>query len=162
MSRACFPAGLTTLLLLVLAAPLGLPGQPQLQTACVLASVYFWSLFRPAAMPAPMVFLLGLLSDLLGQAPPGIAVLTLLIVQGLALRWRRELARQGFVLVWMAFLAVAAGAALLEWGLTSVLSWRLFPIGPAIFEFLLAGGLYPGFATLLTRAHRSVAAPEQA
>ena len=38
-------------------------------------------------------------------------VLVLLVVHGFALRWRRVLVRQGFLLVWLVFLAVAAGAA---------------------------------------------------
>ena len=37
-----------------------------------LACVYFWSLFRPAAMPPPVVFLIGVLLDLLGYLPLGV------------------------------------------------------------------------------------------
>ena len=47
------------------------------------------------------------------------------------MRWRRVLARQGFVLVWLAFVGVAAGAAALQWALTSVLTFRLLPPAPA-------------------------------
>ena len=161
-SRAAFPASCTVLLLLLLAAPLRLPGQAQLQPAAALACVFFWSLFRPASMPPPVVFLLGLLSDLLGLEPPGINVLTLLITHGLAVRWRRVLAAQGFLLVWLAFVAVAAGAAALEWALTSLLTFRLLPGSPGMFQFLLTAGLYPALATLFTRAHRSLANPDEA
>ncbi len=161
-SRAAFPAAFTALLLLLLAAPLRLPGQAQLQPAAALACVFFWSLFRPASMPPPAVFALGLLSDLLGLEPPGINVLTLLITYGLAVRWRRVLAQQGFLLVWLAFVAVAAGAAALEWLLTSLLTFRLLPGGAALFQFALTAGLYPVMATLFTRAHRGLANPEQA
>ena len=46
-------------------------------------------------MPPPVVFVLGLLLDLLGYLPLGVGVLMLLVVHGLALRWRRFLVRAG-------------------------------------------------------------------
>ena len=161
-SRQAFPASCTALLLLGLAAPLGLPGQAQLQAAAGLACVFFWSVFRPDSMPPPVVFLLGLLADLLGLTPPGSTVLTLLIVHGIAVRARRVLAAQGFLLVWLAFVAVAAGAAALGWLLGSLLGLRLLPPAPALFQFGVTAGLYPALAALFIRAHRGLAAPERA
>ena len=161
-SRQSFPAACTALLLLVLAAPLGLPGQAQLQPAAALACVFFWSLFRPGSMPPPVVFVLGLLADLLGLAPLGISVLTLLAAHGLALRWRPGLVGQGFLVVWLAFVAVAAGAAALAWALNSLLTLRVLPGSAALFQFGLSAGLYPLLAVLFTHAHRGLANPDQA
>jgi rod shape-determining protein MreD len=161
-SRYAFPAVLTLLVLLLLSTPLGLPGQAQMQPAWALASVFFWSLFRPASLPAGAVFALGLLLDLLAQGPVGVEVLVLLLVHGTALRARRGLTRQGFAVVWMAFIGFAAGAACLEWLLVSLLTWRSLPAAPGLFEFGIAAGIYPLLAVLFTKAHRSVAAPENA
>ena len=161
-SRQAFPAACTALLLLLLAAPLGVPGQAQLLPAAALACVFFWSLFRPGSMPPPVVFALGLFSDLLSLAPPGLSVLILLLTHGLAVRWRRVLTGQGFLLVWLAFVAVAAGAAALGWALTSLLTFRLLPGGAALFQWALTAGLYPALAPLFIRAHRGLATPEQA
>lgn len=161
-ARASFPAASAALLLLLSAAPFGLPAQAQLQPAIALGCVFFWSLFRPASMPPPVVFALGALSDLLGLSPVGVSVLTLLVVHGLALSWRRGLTRQGFLIVWLAFIGIAAGSAATEWVLTSLLTFTLLPIGPALFQATLTAGLYPALATLLTHTHRSLAAPERA
>lgn len=160
-SRAAFPAAITALLLLALAAPLRLPGQAQLQLAAAFGCVFFWSLFRPSSMSPPVVFMLGLLSDLLGLAPPGISVIVLLVVHGIAVRWRL-LAGQGFLLVWLAFVAVAAGGAGLSWALTSLLMFRLLPVSAALFQFAMAAGLYPVLAGLFTSAQRGLADPGQA
>lgn len=160
-SRAAFPAACTALLLMILAAPLHLPGQAQLQSSAALSCIFFWSLFRPASMTPPVVFVLGLLADLLGLHPPGISVLVLLMVHGLAVRWR-VLAGQGFLVVWLAFITVAAGAAALDWALMSLLTLRLLPIQAAVFEFGLTVGFYPVLATLFTAAHRGLADPERA
>ena len=137
-SRKAFPAACTALVLLALAAPLHLPGQAQLQPAAALACVFFWSLFRPASMSPPIVFGLGLLSDLLGLTPPGISVLVLLVVHGLAV------------------------AAALGWALTSALTFHVMPLRAALFEFGLTAGLYPALAYLFTIAHRGLADPERA
>ena len=161
-ARWSFPAATTALMFLLTAAPLGLPAQAEAQGAVALASVFFWSLFRPASMPPPVVFALGVFADLLDYAPPGIGVLTLLLVHGLALRWRRVLVRQGFVLVWLTFAGIGGGAAALQWMLTSLLEFRLLPPAPALFQAALAAGLYPALAVLLTRAHQTLAEPRRA
>lgn len=161
-ARYTFPVTTAALMLLLLSAPLGLPGQPQLQEAVALACVFFWSTFRPDSMPPPATFALGLLTDLLSIAPLGVNVLLLLIAQGVALRARRFLVAQGFLVVWLAFLGVAAGAALLEWALTCVLTFRLLPFTPALLQFGVTAGFYPALALVFIAAHRSLANPEQA
>ncbi len=159
-ARSSFPGAATVLLLLVVAAPLGLPGQAQLLVATSLASVFFWSLFRPSSMAPPQVFAIGLLVDLLGFAPVGVNVLTLLATHGLAMLWRRFLTRQGFFLVWLAFIVITVGAAVLQWLMTCVLTLALLPPWPVLFQAALAAGLYPLLAVLLTRAHQSLGQAE--
>jgi rod shape-determining protein MreD len=161
-ARLAFPVALTGMVLLLLSTPMGVPGQAQMQPAWALASIYFWTLFRPGSMPAPAVFAIGLLLDLLDQGPIGISVLILLLAHAACLSLRRTLVRQGFELVWLMFLAFAFAAAALEWLLVSLLTWRALPPWPALFEFGMAAGAYPILATLLTRAHRGIAAPERA
>ena len=160
-SRAAFPAACTALLLLALAAPFRIPGQAVLQPAVGLACVFFWSLFRPASMSPPVVFALGLLSDLLGLMPLGVSVLVLLVVHGIAVRMR-EIAGQGFLLVWLSFVAVAGLAAGLGWVLNSLLTFRVLPLDAALFQFGLTAGLYPVLASLFTAAHRGLADPSRA
>jgi rod shape-determining protein MreD len=162
VARAVFPIALTIVVLMLLSTPMGLPGQAEMQPAWALASVYFWSLFRPASMPAIAVFGIGVLLDLLAQGPLGVFGLLLLVVHAVALRSRRFLTRQGFALVWLAFVLFAVGASAAEWGLVSLLTWRSLPPWPALFECGMAVGAYPMLAMLLTRAHRTLAAPEQA
>lgn len=162
MARWSFPSAMTIAVVLVTAAPFRLPGQAELQNGAALACVYFWSVYRPLSMPPPAVFLVGLLADLLGFAPPGVGVVSLLVAHGLALRWRRPLTRQGFLVVWLAFAALATALAALQWLLTSLLTLRLVPPGPALFQAMLAAGFYPALAVLLARAHRTIAEPANA
>ncbi len=84
MARHSFPATSTVLLMLLCGLPFGIADQAVLLPSVTLAVVFFWSLFRPASLPPPVVFVLGLLLDLLGYLPLGCGVLTLLLVYGLA------------------------------------------------------------------------------
>jgi rod shape-determining protein MreD len=151
--RAGFPVASTVALLVLAAVPVGLPG---LIAAAALPGVFFWTIFRPASMPPPAVFAVGLLQDLLSFAPLGVGVLTLLLVHGLALRWRMELAKQSFLAVWLVFCVFAAGAAGLAWGLTAVLNWQSPPAMPGLLQLGLATGIYPALAWGMSRIHRAM------
>ncbi len=161
-ARQGFPAACTIVLMLLAETPLGIADQAAFLPAVTFAGVFFWSLFRPAAMPPPVVFLVGLLFDLLGCVPLGVGPLTLLVVHGLTMRWRRGLSARNFLTVWLVFTGFAAGAATLGWVLTALLSFRLLPTGPALFEALLAAALYPALALAFMGAHRAIADPEHA
>jgi len=155
--RAAFPTLVTILLLVLAVVPMGGPG---LLMAMALPSIFFWTIFRPAAMPAPAVFGLGLLHDLLALAPLGVGILVLLVAHGVALRLRDFLVRQSFLVVWMMFCAFAAGSALLSWLLTALLSLQLPPVVPGLHQAAVCAGVYPLLSWLLTRAHRAMQVAE--
>jgi rod shape-determining protein MreD len=161
-ARHAFPSACTIVLMLLAAAPLGIAGQAALLPAVTIASVYFWSLHRPAAMAPPMVFVIGLLFDLAGYLPLGVGALSLLAVHALAVRWRDALLRLSLLLAWLTFAGVAAAATLLGWALAALLSVRLLPFTAALFQAVLAAALYPALAILFTGAHRTIADPERA
>jgi rod shape-determining protein MreD len=160
-ARSGFPIGTTVIGMVLLSARFGIPGQAELLPGFTLAAVFFWTLFRPASVAPPLVFLIGLLADLLGEMPLGSNVLVLLLTQLLVVRTRRYLPLKGFLFVWLVFIAVAAVAALLQWGLACGMEWTLYPPIAAITQFLLAAGLYPLLAMIFSRAHRTIAAPER-
>ena len=161
-ARHSFPAISTVLLMLLTQIPLGVADQSALLPAVTLICIYFWSLFRPASMPPPVIFVIGVLFDLLGYLPLGVGTLSLLAIHGLALRWRRALTRQGFLSVWLAYSGFAIAASALTWVLTISLTFHLLSPAPAIFQAALTTALYPALAILFTRVHRSVADPERA
>jgi rod shape-determining protein MreD len=160
--RYAFP-GTTSLLLMFLSlAPFGLWGQAALLPTVALTCVWFWSLFRPVAMAPPVVFLIGVLLDLLAFLPPGVGALTMLTTHGIALRLRRFVSSQGFAVVWLIFITVACGIAVMNWALVSLLTFSLVAPAPVLFQAGLAAAMYPAVAIPLSLAHRSIADPEQA
>jgi rod shape-determining protein MreD len=160
--RHAFPVTTSVLLMLLSLAHFGLWGQAALLPTVALTCVWFWSLFRPAAMAPPIVFFIGLLLDLLGFLPLGVGEVTMLATHGIAQRLRRFLYRHGFAVVWLIFTTVACGVAVINWALVSLLTFSLEPFGPVLFQAGLAAAMYPAVAIPLTIAHRSIADPDLA
>jgi rod shape-determining protein MreD len=161
-ARSSFPVCVTVLLMLLTQAPLNIPGQSALLPAVAFCCVWFWSVFRPDAMPPLIVFLIGLLLDLLGYLPLGVGVVTLLAVHGVALAIRRSLSRWRFAWTWFVFGGVAAAASTLIWLMVMLLTFRLLSPDPAIFTAVLTVSIYPVLAIPFAGAHRSIANPERA
>jgi rod shape-determining protein MreD len=156
VARASFPACITVLLMLLIETPLGLSGQAVLLPATAVCGVWFWSFAQPDHLPPSVVFLIGLLLDLLGYLPLGVGVLTLLCVLAAASVSRRFLAQRGFLWTWCAFALVASGAALLIWLLVMLLTMHLLSPRPALFQAVLTVAIYPLLAVPLAAARRSI------
>ncbi len=157
-----FPIACLVFGLFLVGIPLGLPGQAELRPVYAMACVYFWSLYRPSSLPAPVVALVGLLMDLLGLSPLGLWAVLLLLLQGVTLAARRRLVPQRFFRTWLVFVLFASGLCGLDWAAQSLLTLALLPVTPLAVEAVLALGLYPAFAALFIRAHRGPAAVELA
>jgi rod shape-determining protein MreD len=161
-SRYAFPAGALVFGLLVIGLPFGLPYQAELRPVYAMACVFFWSLYRPSSLPAPVVALTGLLLDLLGISPFGLWAVLLLLLQFTTLAARRRLVPQSFWMTWLVFAWFAAGFAALAWVAESLLAWFVLPWAPLAVEILFAMAFYPALAAFFIRAHRGPAAVELA
>jgi rod shape-determining protein MreD len=159
-ARWAFPGALLVFGLVVLGMPFGMPGQAELRPVFAMACVYFWSLYRPASLPALLTTAAGLLLDLLGLSPLGLWAALLLLLQWATIALRRRLVPTKFLFTWGVFTAFAALASFLAWAAQSLLYTSLLPLWPTALETLFAAGLYPALAALLIRAHRGPAAVE--
>jgi rod shape-determining protein MreD len=161
-SRYAWPAAFLVFGLLVIGLPLGLPGQAGLRPAYAMACVYFWSLYRPASLPAPIVALTGILLDLLGMSPLGLWAVLLLVLQGATLASRRRLIPLAFSLNWLVFCAFAITASAFAWLAQAALTLTILPAAPLAAQCLAACGFYPALSAIFIRAHRGAAAAELA
>ncbi|GBQ63705.1 rod shape-determining protein MreD [Ameyamaea chiangmaiensis NBRC 103196] len=159
--RRSLPGLFTLVAVIVLSAPLGVPGQAEILFGVTLGSVFFWSVMRPAAMPALAVFAIGLLMDLLGFLPLGLVVLVLLLAHAIAITARFSLSQMNFLALWAIFALIALGGSALEWALISAFSLRLMAPGPALFQAGLAMGLYPLLSVLFVWTNRTIVSPVQ-
>ena len=154
-ARNLLPFLLTLLMVIAGTLPLPIPHFVSLGPGPAIISVYYWGLHRPGLLPAPAVFVLGLLGDLLDFAPLGVGTLVLLLVYAIALSQRRVFVGQPFLIVWWGFMMIAAGAMGVGWVFASLVAGAALDPNPVIFAYLITLALYPAIADLFARAQRA-------
>jgi len=162
LSRLAFPAGMLVFGLFLLGLPFGIPGQAEFRPAYAMACVFFWSLYRPQSMPAPIVAIIGVLLDLLGLTPIGLWAILLLILHGITVASRRRVVPQSFMVNWAVFIGLAAGLSCLGWLAETALTMHILPLRPLAAQIVTALAVYPALAGFFIRAHRGAAAVELA
>ena len=145
------PFALTFVLVVIGAIPFHIPGFAQVAPLLAMIGIYFWTVYRPDLMPSAAVFLIGLLHDFLSGLPVGVSALIFLAVQGAALAQRSFFFGKSFVIVWIGFLFVAAGALVLEWLVLSVILGEVIQARSALYQFGLTVAVFPVLAWLFTR-----------
>lgn len=161
-ARWLVPFALLVFGLFLLGLPFGIPGQAFLRPLYAMGCVYFWSLYRPASLPAPLIALAGILLDLLGLSPLGLWAVLLLLLKAITFALRRYLVPASFIWVWGGFVVLAGVGAIAFWVAACAEHQMLMPGTPILVEVLLAATLYPALSVLLIRMHRGPAAIERA
>jgi rod shape-determining protein MreD len=160
LARRMAPVLMTLCLTIVNVMPSYLPGFARMAPVLPLMAVYHWTVYAPGLMPAHMVFVAGLLFDLLSGAPLGVNALTFLLVYGVVLSQRRFIAGKSFLIVWLGFALVALGAAVVYWALTSVIHVTLLDPGAFAAQYAIMVGLFPLLGWLLLRVQNAFLSAE--
>ncbi len=155
-ARKLTPFLITLVLVVVSLIPLRMPGYSMIAPAFALMAVYYWALHRPELLPAPAVFVIGLLQDVLSSTPLGMNGFTFLAVYGVAVSQRKFFHGKSFLVVWWGFMIVAVGVALLQWVIMSLLLGAVIAIEPVAFEAFLTISLYPLLGWIFVQVHRTL------
>jgi len=136
--------------------PLNLPGFAVVTPAFALMAVFHWTVYRPDLMPLSAVFVTGLLLDLLNGTPyVGLSSLVLLVLRSVVVAQRRFFVNRTFPVVWLGFLAAAAGNFALLWALVSLLHAGPLGLRPFVFQAVLTVACYPVGSYVLAWAQRA-------
>jgi len=148
---------LTTLMCVMASvAPVHMPAFTAATPFFALMAIYYWTLHRPEFLPFAAVFAVGLLLDMLEGAPLGMSPLVLLLAYALVLSQREHLVMRRFSAVWLGFLAVAATATVLQWGVVSLFYGMLLDARAFLFQGVLTVAVYPVVSYLLSRVQRTL------
>ena len=118
-------------------------------------SVYHWSIYRPELLPAPAVFVLGLVLDALTGGPLGLFALILVIVFGIVSMQRRTFLGKTFLVEWFGFLLVVAGASVASWLITCIYYVALVDARPIALQAMLTLAAYPCIVWVFARVART-------
>ncbi len=156
LARRLTPFLITITLVIVAQVPMHLPAAISIAPALALIAVYFWGLHQPDLIPAPVVFLIGLLQDILTGVPFGLNALILLVVYGIVVSQRRFFFGKSFAVLWWGFATLSLVIGALQWIAMSILMGQFLSIGPLLVEYLATAALYPLVAYILVLTHRNI------
>lgn len=160
VARNLTPLLISVCLVVVSVVPLRLPEVSFVMPTLALMSVYYWGLHRADLLPAPAIFVIGVLQDILSGGPIGVNAIIFLAAYGVCASQARFFYGKSFLVVWWGFMVIAGGALIAEWALTCVLAERFVSPRPVYFRYLMTIALYPAVAWLFARMQRTLPAAE--
>jgi rod shape-determining protein MreD len=150
------PIATTVLAALLSIEPLHLDGYAALTPAFTLMATYHWTIYRPDLLPAPLLFLIGTIEDLLSGGLPGVTAVTLLLARTIVLPRRHYFVDRPFPLIWAGFTLLTGGAMLFLWALHSLLDGELLDLRGPVLRAVLTVSIFPIASFLLGRSQRAL------
>lgn len=150
------PIATTTLVMLLSIQPIQVPGYAVVVPFFTLMAAYHWTIYRPALLPPPALFVIGMTQDLLSGGMPGATALVLLLARPCVLTRRRHFVNRPFPFVWIGFTVVIGGATAFLWILHSLLAAQLLDCRGPAFRAALTIAVFPVASFLLGRSQRAV------
>ncbi len=154
-ARNLLPFSVTILAMLVGMVPLPLPGYAMVTVPLMLMCLFYWVIHRPDLLRPLVVFMIGLLQDLIGGTPIGMTSMVLITAYWLLITQRRFFLGRSFVMLWIGFALVATGAAVVQWAVFALMTAKILDAGPVLVQAVLGVALFPLMAWLLQRLHRA-------
>jgi rod shape-determining protein MreD len=150
------PIATTVLAALLSIEPLHLDGYAALTPAFTLMATYHWTIYRPNLLPAPWLFLIGTIQDLLSGGLLGVTAVTLLLARATVVPHRHYLVDRPLPFIWAGFTLLTGGAMLLSWALYSLLAAELLDLRRPVLRAVLTIAVFPIASFLLGRSQRAL------
>lgn len=143
-------------LTLISFVPLGFPHADLLMPNLLLAGAFYWMINRPQLVPNLVLFVLGLLFDLLNGGLLGLMPLTLILAARFVDDQRRIFTGHMFVVSWWGFVILAVGYGAANWAIVSMLTRGTVDPTTTAVQTLMTVAAYPLVALGLGRFQRRV------
>lgn len=150
------PIATTVLAALLSIEPLHFDGYAALTPAFTLMATYHWTIYRPNLLPAPWLFLIGTIQDLLSGGLPGVTAVTLLLARAIVLPHRLYFVDRPFPFIWAGFTLLIGGAVLFSWALHSLLAAELLDLRGPVLRAVLTIAVFPIASFLLGGSQRAL------
>jgi len=121
----------------------------------VLVAVYYWAIYRPDLFRPVLVFLLGLLNDIVNFLPIGMSAVVFLGVYQLVFSYRRYFVGQIFSILWFGFGLISFLAIAANWICISLYNGAPLAVVPVLVQYVLTVVLFPIPARILIRLQRN-------
>jgi rod shape-determining protein MreD len=119
-----------------------------------LMALYYWTIFRPSLLPVWLVFLIGLLLDILSGLPLGLNAIIFIVCRIVILDQRRFLMSQSFFMNWLGFSILNSAYQVSQWLLFSLLALRWISFQDLWPPLVLGILFFPVISVVLHLTHK--------
>ena len=154
--NAVIPFLTILMLIFLMVLPYNLPLISDIMPFLTLIGVYYWSVFKPEFLPIWVVFILGVLQDILMGSPLGLMPLLLIVVQQFIFFQGRQFLERDFIFNWFVFVMLVIGFGIMSWGISSVYFRALLDYWDVLGQILMTIAFYPVITWLLVLTRKFV------
>lgn len=133
------------------AAPLRIANGPDLMPMLPLMTLFIWSTVRPRFIPPIVIFVIGILNDVLTGGVLGVWALAYLVSLTIARSRDEDGPTREFGPVWIRFLVVLAIAIPVAWSAGSLAIGQPAPVRPLLIEGVASALMFPLLAFVFIR-----------
>jgi rod shape-determining protein MreD len=135
-------------------ADIPLIGSGMVPPAFLLIGLYYWTITKPALLPVPVVFLIGLAFDIVSASVVGLHTFAFMIIVTVLRSQRRYLLGQAWPVLWVGFVAAILTLSLLQ-ALTYAITSGAAPSLWLVLASIAIGALtYPLLTPLMAALNR--------
>ena len=116
--------------------------------------IFYWTVYRPDLVPPVVLFLIGLIDDVVMGTPLGLMASVFVLLYGLTLTQRHFFIGKPFYVTWLGFSAISAVCICLIWVLVALFAGRLGIVITPFIKYTITLLSFPSAAWLLVRIQR--------
>ncbi|AFX99490.1 rod shape-determining protein MreD [Candidatus Endolissoclinum faulkneri L2] len=151
--RRSMPMALVAMLAVISVFSIKIPGWASVVPDYTSMAIFYWAVFRPDLQPVLLLFMIGLLKDIITGNPLGLTAISLLLLHGLALSQQRFLVTKPFLFICFAFMLIQLPISILSWLMMSVLHFCLIAPDPVMYQYLITVFSFPIMMWFLFHLH---------
>jgi rod shape-determining protein MreD len=145
--------GFFTILLLISVISLSIPMAESVRPYFIIMGIYFWAIYRPTLIPPLLIFIMGLLYDLMMGFPLALHAALFVISYWVIKNQRLFFLGQSYFILWIGFCITCFSVLSVEYLFFSIFYHGFFNFMPLIGSFLLSAFLFPLLSFIFTRIH---------
>ena len=124
----------------------------------LMITVYFWAVYRPNVLPPLLVFILGLMADVITGMPIGVGAIILVLLNWAISSQRAFITAQSFAMTWLVFGIVYVGIVVMQWLIFGLIQFQWSPINHITPQFIAGIIAFPFVAGAYHLAHKMLPA----
>ena len=152
--RQTVPVMTMLLLVLIGSMPLGSLHTFEIFPMLNIIVIFYWTVYRPDLVPPFVLFLIGLIDDVVMGTPLGLMACVFVLLYGVTLTQRQFFLGKPFYVTWLGFSVISAVCICLIWVLVALFAGRLGIVITPFIKYTITLLTFPSVAWLLVRIQR--------